>query len=457
MAARYWRLVGWSAYSRGDLELGACHLYASGARVDAGAVVTCSHVPAAGSLAAIQDDDPESTCRFAAQAVRSAGFAVRWDFGAPAEVDAVHVGAAGEMGVYAAGFDVQTSDDGATWITRASVGRVIWPGPRQVTAVSLLDPWRDDWVESFETGIPAGFADTLVDGGALTTAWEPGTQSVLATATGYNTAWMPVRGYARRHAGMEFDFEQLADYGLNCIVGIVFQGGPVLLQAMVSLSGGEFMLYASGSASTLGTNTLLNSTPFIAPAGRKTLRIVSVPNQAGGGRVYTVSIGASTLSFAHTHTSADVPLKCGVFLRSIQARIHSIRALKPGYLGTDDPPVHASPACGVAVAVTAPVDRLSTAQSRALVARDTEFGGAGRISGTVKRDADPTDVPLHRRVRLHREVDGLMTRETWSDATTGAYRFDGINEAYKYTVITYDHLHDYRAVIADNIAPELLP
>lgn len=89
--------------------------------------------------------------------------------------------------------------------------------------------------------------------------------------------------------------------------------------------------------------------------------------------------------------------------------------------------------------------------------RDMEFSGNGFIAGTVKRDADPVDMPLRRRVRLHREVDGLMARETWSDATTGAYRFDGINEAYKYTVITYDHLHDYRAVVADNLTPELMP
>ena len=92
-----------------------------------------------------------------------------------------------------------------------------------------------------------------------------------------------------------------------------------------------------------------------------------------------------------------------------------------------------------------------------IVWRDVEFSGRGFISGTVKRDADPVDMPLRRRVRLHREADGQMVRETWSDTATGAYRFDEINEAYKYTVITYDHLHDYRAVIADNITPELMP
>lgn len=88
---------------------------------------------------------------------------------------------------------------------------------------------------------------------------------------------------------------------------------------------------------------------------------------------------------------------------------------------------------------------------------DTIHGGRGRITGTVKRDADPVDLPLRRRVRIHREVDGMMLRATWSDATTGAYLFTDINPAIKYTVISYDHEHNYRAVVADNITPEVLP
>lgn len=84
-------------------------------------------------------------------------------------------------------------------------------------------------------------------------------------------------------------------------------------------------------------------------------------------------------------------------------------------------------------------------------------GGQGSIPGTVKRDADPTDLPLRRRVRLIREIDGRVIRETWSDAATGEYLFTGVSEHEKYTVISYDHEHNYRAVAADNITPEVLP
>ena len=88
--------------------------------------------------------------------------------------------------------------------------------------------------------------------------------------------------------------------------------------------------------------------------------------------------------------------------------------------------------------------------------RDFEFGGSGRIAGTVKEDGTP-DVPVKRRVRLHREQDGLLVREVWSHPTTGAYSFDYIDTTKRYTVITYDYEHDYRAVIADNITPEAMP
>ena len=92
------------------------------------------------------------------------------------------------------------------------------------------------------------------------------------------------------------------------------------------------------------------------------------------------------------------------------------------------------------------------------VQRSGDFihGGPGRITGTVEEKASP-NLPLRRRVRLHRDVDGLCVRETWSDAATGAYEFTDINPAYRYTAIAYDYEHNHRAVAADNLTPEVLP
>lgn len=98
-------------------------------------------------------------------------------------------------------------------------------------------------------------------------------------------------------------------------------------------------------------------------------------------------------------------------------------------------------------------DRTMLPASMVLLA-DVEHGGAGVISGTVKIDGDPTDTPVRRRVVLLREPDAVAVRETWSDAVTGAYAFTGVNLAYRYTVLAYDHTHSYRAVVADNVTPD---
>ena len=87
---------------------------------------------------------------------------------------------------------------------------------------------------------------------------------------------------------------------------------------------------------------------------------------------------------------------------------------------------------------------------------DYIHGGKGFIPGTVEEKATP-NIPLRRRVRLHRDVDGMMVRETWSHATTGAYTFTDINPAYTYHAIAFDYARNYRAVIADNLTPEVAP
>ena len=88
--------------------------------------------------------------------------------------------------------------------------------------------------------------------------------------------------------------------------------------------------------------------------------------------------------------------------------------------------------------------------------RDYIHGGKGFIPGTVEEKATP-NIPLRRRVRLHRDVDGMMVRETWSDAVTGAYTFTDINPAYTYHAIAFDYARNYRAVVADNLTPEVAP
>ena len=87
--------------------------------------------------------------------------------------------------------------------------------------------------------------------------------------------------------------------------------------------------------------------------------------------------------------------------------------------------------------------------------RNIHFGGNGQITGTVKEKCQP-DQPLVRQVLLYSENTHQLVADVWSDAA-GNYRFERIDPAQRYTVISTDYKQMYRAVIADNLRPEAMP
>jgi hypothetical protein len=58
-------------------------------------------------------------------------------------------------------------------------------------------------------------------------------------------------------------------------------------------------------------------------------------------------------------------------------------------------------------------------------------------------------VPVRRRVELFRESDGMLIRRMWSDPITGLYKFEGLSQNYKYTVVAYDHTNEFKASIVN--------
>ena len=83
--------------------------------------------------------------------------------------------------------------------------------------------------------------------------------------------------------------------------------------------------------------------------------------------------------------------------------------------------------------------------------------GIGRVRGETVELVGAVEVPVQRKLRLHRERDGLLIRELWSNPITGAYSFDYVDELQKYTTLAYDHTGALRAVVADGQIPELMP
>lgn len=114
-----------------------------------------------------------------------------------------------------------------------------------------------------------------------------------------------------------------------------------------------------------------------------------------------------------------------------------------------------APSAGASAPYSGP--KLLSLQRALTAALNNGNGGTGAIYGTVDRKGTPTNIALRRRVRLHRDVDGLVVQETWSDATTGEFAFTGIDPAQRYTTIAYDYEHNFRAVAADNLTPEVQP
>lgn len=85
---------------------------------------------------------------------------------------------------------------------------------------------------------------------------------------------------------------------------------------------------------------------------------------------------------------------------------------------------------------------------------DVFDGGNYKITGTVKVKGSP-DEPVFRKVVLHDQISSRAVRSQWTIAATGAYSFTGITNGLFY-VVAFDHLKNYRAVIADRVASEVM-
>ena len=469
--ARYWRIVGVRPWGGGELSLSELRLYSGASNV--AATLGCTHAPASGSLADLSDDGLVSTCEFARAAYASAGFAFTFDCGAEVSVSAFGFGTGVDRSRALCAGTLQYLAAGA-WVTYATFGAFPWPG---------AFAW---------SGNPSGGDEYL----AYVTALLP-LQTDFSAAIG--SAWT-VNGAASIDATPRFVGESSAQFSGGYLTSVYnadtdLSGGDWTVEFWVQFSStGTYVLFNTGAGTGYWPLQIwLNGTSFgmrgFSPGGAMVFNILGGTATTGtayfisarrAGSTFTLHVNgvlAGSENYAGVLFSPSVGPTVGAYNNGVaptlgwigQARITKGVAREP-VVPTEPFPVDAG---GGVAFVLLPISTLwapasisasaltgvhrAPAALRATVARDVEFGGAGSVPGTVRRDADPVDLPLRRRVRLHRDVDGMMLRETWSDATTGAYLFTDINPAITYTVISYDHEHNYRAVAADNITPEVLP
>ena len=454
-AARYWRLIGLRAYAGGELELGGLHWLVAGSRVDSSATITCSHAPASGTLAALQDTDVSTVVRFSASAVRSGGFFLSWDFGAAVTDPYPRIAATG-LAKFLGWGTLQYSTNGTAWTADVSFGRVIYPGAGQWTPDDpklRLDPPSE---------------------------WDAASKGASATITGREArVWSNYSGVVRTNSARSSGRRV---FGL--MLSLVnppqtFFGGLAALSGWGSYNvgkhwlcfgaGGNFYYYPTGTAIALspppGAPTVVGDAVYFdvdLATGYAALR-----KNAGGWSAPVLLpnfvVGADYVIDLLAPSTSGNP--AGAILLTTDAELGSVipsgaSAWDSGS-GTNvftESIFEAFAPRSLLSAASAPVPMHSTHTLRSLqLARDIEHGGQGTVYGTTKTKGSPANTPTKARVVLLHQRSKLPVRETWSDPVTGAFAFTGIDTTQQFLTLAEDAAGNFRPVAANRLTPEVLP
>lgn len=500
-AARYWRIVGVETYAGGDLELSELHLYDASGRVDAAATLTSTIAPAAGTLAALQDDNLATICRFVGASVHSSGFALVWDFGASgaADVTGVRPASVGQS-TFIAACDLQYSNDGAKWELLSRFARYGYPGDSSYAlSPSISDPvfssvalllqfdGANGSTNIIDSG-PQARVVTVAGAAQITTAqskWGGGSLLLsgvdsdvsIPTPLSANSpfckeAW--VRLNATDAGGRHYHpiFAQGGNSGDSDQIFGIYADPPNPLRlrfyrgsafgASIELTGPEVISRQQWAHCALDydgvtirgyLNGVLQfsqvsasgwiATPYPFRVGRSV-----VVNYEGYRQGFQGCIGEVRVTLSSRYAASFTP------------PIQRFPTAHNGGTVYVPPPVRANAPSVAGVAATALVPTHSTRRAPALqVARDVEFGGSGRIWGTtkIKGAAGTPDAPAKSRVVLLHQRSKLPVREVWSDPTTGAFVFEGIDTTQQFLTLAEDAAGNFRPVAASRLVPEVAP
>lgn len=467
-AARYWRAVGIAAHAAASISICALHLRGPAGRVDQSATLSASVVPVGGSvedltLGGITPVEFEVT----------SGLALTWDFGAVLDLDVVGIAvrASTVADKFIARVTLQYSGDGQSWTTLVTRERYKWPGGLgwSIDEVAINDP-KVALLMSFETGI----TDISVDaravskvGGVNTTSGRNGLCASFDGATGYlytpasdrldlKNADFTVEMWVNLRAEGEGRMQSLAvicDALGSTVLGLVIEGNGTA----------AYTLQASAYATARSDG--------VVPKGRW-VHIAGV-RQGEDSRLYIDGVLQQSVKVAGPLVSANSAFTMGRFGnwsdgRFLYGSLDDVRVTiglarySANFVPIDifaanleSPPLvgwRADRPIMLGEAVQSNTRVVTTKVSQCI---DLQDGGNGRIYGTVARKEAPANVPLRRRVCLFEQVSKRFIRETWSQQD-GTYEFTQIKVGPEYCVIAFDHEHNFRAVIADGITPEII-
>jgi len=485
-AARYWRLSRLESYLGEGLSLSDVALYESNVRKDGSATLSSTVAPVSGAMwsGTVTWADPLPP-----------GMSLVWDFGSAQTIDKVGItGAAQETFLHK--FAIEYSTDGLVWtLARATApsSKFQGAGVAYNFNVSPDDPYETSVVLLLGGDGPNGSTAIIDSSPSAKTVIASGNAAISTAQSKYGGASIAFDGSGGYLGASSADFD--CGTGPWTIEGFIrYAGTANAYPAVVTNRNGT---WSSGAATinidhawdvgklgvscyshATGANTLTGATTltldtwyhFAVVRDGTSLKLYLNGSQDGSATVSAslafnwnagsgFAVGGGNWDGASGYFAGyidELRVTKGV-ARYTSNFTPPAAAFQPDLTQFDVTPLRPRlPAVAAFVGSSAIGDTQIVMPAVATVI-DIEDGGMYRVTGTVKEKASPTNTPLKRKVRLHREPDGRMVRETWSDASTGAYTFDHIRGDVNYFVTTFDYLHNFRAVIADNLTPEAMP
>ena len=501
--SRYWRLRGVQTYAGGDLALSALQLV-DGAGTVLSAAVSCTLAPTVGAVANLTDENPGTGAVWSAAAVHGPAFALVLDAGA--DVTEPRLRLAGPdlaRWAHVLSLDGLVND---SWMTVADAAGLVWPGPGVLTD-QPVQYIAVDGADACHLRFEGVHGSTAIVDDVAGHAWACYGGAQLTTVAPLDgTASLDLNGpgrYAICPAHSDF---QLGVGAFTLRLRLRLAADPSGFTPIISRSSPtphlwrEWALYLSGPSLYFYHGVRANHNIDLRFAGEFKAGVYELligRDAAGywrgwnnGGAmpiVATSGVGAPAVGAPNTvdlsDSSGTMGLQLGLFSADMSVGVFVPGQIDSVRLRRGEPPPNApyapspgmafgsskSPAAGPLgatclrarcsngrVALTSFVADGSTALIRGLFARDMEFGGAARISGDVgiKGVNGAPDTMTRSRVRLLRQRDGLLARETWSDPLTGAFAFEGVDQAQKFIALAEDKDGVFAPVAADRRTPE---
>lgn len=309
--------------------------------------------------------------------------------------------------------------------------------------------------ETFEVGIPAGFA-TPGGYGDVAATWNADARAVDLVFQERQSFWRIHAAETTDDFWFEFEVQTLARTYDSVALGAWFWAGD-------RYSGHRLLAWKQlwhhcwwQANGTQHEQVELAPALWAVTGTRRTLRF-DVKRMGHDVWLFQITDNGQIVRWDYKRSYESL-LPC-LYGYGLTMRVFRVAGGTPSALGP--PPAPAFLALPAALGRTLPVPDLAGLRNyrqrafhRLAGTRNHHYHGDHRIAGTVKEKGVPDDRPVARRVLLFDQRTHLCVRETWSDPVTGAYTFDHIDPVPRYIVIAYDHTHHFRAVIADNLRAE---